>query len=176
MTDRSAILLDAAIELLRDGQVVTLDSVAKEVGLSKAGVVHHFPTKQALMLGVVDRVADGWEAALHAETGPDAGPIERLRIYVDYVLRTDFDGGDLALLADPHLRAELAARWAERLAPWTDTDTVSDPAGRARLQSARLIADGLWADSAIGLLTMTADERDRVRDLALGLIDAAVGR
>src|SRR5699024_12701509 len=81
-----------------------------------------------------------------------------------------------ALVADAHLRAELAARWAERRAPWTDTDTVADPAGRARLQSARLIADGLWADSAIGLLTMTADERDRVRDLALGLIDAAAGR
>lgn len=156
--------------------MVTLDSVATAVGLSKAGVVHHFATKEVLMVAVVDRVADGWEAALRAEVGDDPGPVDRLRTYVDYVLRTDFDGGDLALLADPHLREVLAERWAARIAPWTDTDAATDPADRARLQSARLIADGLWADSAMGLLTMTADERERVRALALGLIDAAVAR
>ena len=59
VTARPSSLLDAAVDLLRGGHVVTLDSVATAVGLSKAGVVHHFATKEVLMVAVVDRVADG---------------------------------------------------------------------------------------------------------------------
>ena len=93
-------LLDDAIAVLRRGGVVTIDSVASEAGMSKAGVVHHFSSKEALMVGVVNRVMDLWEGQLAATIGEVTDPVERLRAYVDFEVLSDFDGGDLALLAE----------------------------------------------------------------------------
>ena len=40
-------ILDDAIEVLRRGEPFTIDAVAREAGLTKPGVVHHFETKEA---------------------------------------------------------------------------------------------------------------------------------
>ena len=167
-------LLDDAIAVLRRGGVVTIDSVASEAGMSKAGVVHHFSSKEALMVGVVNRVMDLWEGQLAATIGEVTDPVERLRAYVDFEVLSDFDGGDLALLADVKLRDTLAAQWRERLRPWFGEDAPGDAGQRAALQSARLIADGAWTDQALGLLSMTGEQRALVRGIAQRLIDEGV--
>ena len=166
-------LSDCAIEILQRGGVVTIDSVASEAGMSKAGVVHHFPTKEALMLGLIDRVMDLWEASWrHSRSLKD--PVERLRTYVNFSLVADFDGGDLALLADVKLRDVLASRWRDRMQPWFGVDAPGDPAQKASFQAARLIADGAWTNQALGLVTMTAEERTHLRTIAQRLIDEGV--
>ncbi|PCE43414.1 TetR family transcriptional regulator, partial [Acinetobacter baumannii] len=48
-------ILELAIAVLRRGEPLTLDAVAKEVGLTKAGLVHHFRTKEVLAEAVGDR-------------------------------------------------------------------------------------------------------------------------
>jgi AcrR family transcriptional regulator len=164
-------LLDDAISVLRRGGVVTIDSVATEAGMSKAGVVHHFPTKEALMVGVVDRVLDRWEAQLAAIAKGSSDPIERLRAYVDLGVLSDFDGGDLALLADVKLRDTLTSQWQQRLRPWFGEDAPGTGAQTASLRAARLIADGAWTDQALGLLTMTGEQKALVRSIAQRLID-----
>lgn len=164
-------LLDDAISVLRRGGVVTIDSVASEAGMSKAGVVHHFPSKEALMVGVVDRVLDLWEDELTEAIGGDADPVERLRAYVDLGVLSDFDGGDLALLADVKLRDTLAAQWQKRLRPWFGEGASGTSAQKASLQAARLLADGAWTDQALGLLTMTGEQKALVRSIAQRLID-----
>lgn len=167
-------LSDCAIEILQRGGVVTIDSVASEAGMSKAGVVHHFPTKEALMLGLIDRVMDLWEGQLAGTVGASKDPVERLRTYVNFSLVADFDGGDLALLADVKLRDVLASRWRDRMQPWFGVDAPGDPAQKASFQAARLIADGAWTNQALGLVTMTAEERTHLRTIAQRLIDEGV--
>lgn len=164
-------LLDDAISVLRCGGVVTIDSVASAAGMSKAGVVHHFPSKEALMVGVVNRVLDIWEDQLNAATKGSTDPVERLRAYVDLGVLADFDGSDLALLADVKLRDTLAALWQERLRPWFGEDAPGTPAQKASLQAARLIADGAWTDQALGLITVTDEQKTLVRSIAQRLID-----
>lgn len=39
-------IIIAAKELIKNGETVSLDSVARTIGLTKAGLVHHFPTKK----------------------------------------------------------------------------------------------------------------------------------
>ncbi|MGW7289530.1 TetR/AcrR family transcriptional regulator [Streptomyces sp. NPDC054847] len=70
MRDR---LLDAVERLLVKGgaDAVRLDAVAAEAGVSKGGLLHHFPSKRALVEGVVQRLVDRFEAVL---PGPDAPP------------------------------------------------------------------------------------------------------
>lgn len=52
-------ILDAAQRVaLRDGSAhLTIDSVARESGLSKGGVLYHFPSKEALLEAMVERLA-----------------------------------------------------------------------------------------------------------------------
>lgn len=59
--DCSAVL-DAAEEVvLRDGiGRLTLDAVARETRLSKSGLLHHFPSKEALVDALVDRKVNEW--------------------------------------------------------------------------------------------------------------------
>ncbi len=164
-------LLNEAISLLRDGTPLTIDALAKRVGLTKPGVIHHFPSKEALMVALIEQVTDSWEEQIRPMLVGESTPANRLRAYVHSALSGDFDGGDLVLLADMRLRDRLCALWSERLAPWFGADISATSVQRAALQSARLIADGAWFDQGLGIVTMTDDERAAVREVALRLVD-----
>ena len=152
-------ILDCAREVLRRGDSLTMDSVASEVDLTKAGVVHHFGSKEVLMLAVLDHLLDRWEGELNARAGDGAGPRERLRAYVEYTLLSDMDTSDLALLADPKLFDTLSNRWSERMDGWFGK--MQDP----RLVTARLVADGAWIDRCLDLLHV--EEADRIATVEL---------
>lgn len=61
MRDR---LLNAAERVVsRDGvKNCTLEAVAQEAGVSKGGLLYHFPSKSALITGVVERLAERCES------------------------------------------------------------------------------------------------------------------
>lgn len=167
-------ILEAASMGMREGESVSLDSVARRVGLTKAGVMHYFRTKEALMLGLVDHVAARWEAQLGsflADPIGDASPEALIRAYVDYALGTDFDDTDVVMLSDPRLREPLAQRWREHAERWTDLPTDMPAEKRARLLAARLIADGAWFASATNVLAPTRAEREHVRAIAYQLLE-----
>lgn len=56
----AADLLDAAIRvLIREGMgALTLDAVAREAGVSKGGLTHHYATKDALVAAMLEHFAD----------------------------------------------------------------------------------------------------------------------
>ncbi|MGP6206270.1 TetR/AcrR family transcriptional regulator [Microbacterium sp. F2] len=164
-------LLDSAIAVLRRGENLTIDAVAREAGLTKPGVVHHFSTKEALTVAVVDRLIDRWESDLRTRASDEASSVNKLRAYVDYALTGTFDQSDLALLADVNLRDRLCALWAERLDPWFGSTIEADAASRASLRAARLLADGAWFNAALGIPTVLDDERTALHSIALQLIN-----
>lgn len=53
-------ILQAAQDVLHNHGVrgLTLDKVAKQAGVSKGGLIHHFPSKDALLLAMLDFVFD----------------------------------------------------------------------------------------------------------------------
>ncbi|MCT2058407.1 TetR/AcrR family transcriptional regulator [Dietzia cinnamea] len=157
-------ILDAALDVLRSGVSLTLDAVAREAGLTKPGVVHHFATKEALSLAVLDHLLDRWEQELRARAGEDASAGDRLRAYAEHTLLGDMDAADLALLADPKLRDKLSARCSERMSEWFGDSR--DP----RLVAARLVADGAWIDRCLGLLDLDETERADTAALVASLI------
>lgn len=73
-------ILDAAFELFAtDGvRATTIAAVAERVGLSEAGLLHHFPSKDALLLAVLSRADTSFpeEETWVAEPG---GGLESLR-------------------------------------------------------------------------------------------------
>ena len=66
-------LLDAAHRVMqRDGAGnLTLDGVAREAGVSKGGLLYHFPSKNDLLRAVVRHGMEETEAAWERALGPD---------------------------------------------------------------------------------------------------------
>ena len=61
-------ILKAALEVVRrsGAQSLTMDAVAEESGFSKGGVLYNFPTKDALITGMVEFLAGQFEAEVSA--------------------------------------------------------------------------------------------------------------
>jgi AcrR family transcriptional regulator len=167
-----AAILDAAMALIRGGASISLESTARAAGLTKPGLMYHFPTKEALMTALVDALVDGYEVDLVAHL-PSGSPTveERLSAYVDWALTAHIDRADLVMFTDPRLRDRLTARWTERMRPWVDIPDDLPDGLRARLLAARLLADGSWFADASGVFPLTPQERRQVRGVARDLLE-----
>lgn len=80
-------ILDAAIRVVhRDGVTgITFESVAAEAGLTRGGMLYHFPSRDALLLGIHEHLANQWEALLEKVAGKpahEASAEERFAAYV----------------------------------------------------------------------------------------------
>src|SRR5699024_10035484 len=51
------------------GVTISLESVALQAGITKPGLMYHFPSQEALMLGLVDQAAEHWSWLLRNHTG-----------------------------------------------------------------------------------------------------------
>ena len=127
-------LLDVAGELVTESGVMalTLDAVAKRAGVSKGGLLHHFPSKHALLMAMVEDISSRFmgQVAEQARDDPDAHG-RSARAYV----RTVVDEPDqeirrwgalsAAFMSDPSLMEDWRARLAELRA--VDTAEAADP-------------------------------------------------
>ncbi|MHB1229712.1 MAG: TetR family transcriptional regulator C-terminal domain-containing protein [Halothiobacillus sp.] len=82
---RTKILLAAAAEIHRQGfQAASIAHILADTGLTKGALYHHFPSKQALGLAVVDEVVlIGLEARLLTPLREADEPLDTLLAYMD---------------------------------------------------------------------------------------------
>lgn len=141
-------LLDCAAKLaLEQGlAAVTVQAVSLAAGVTKGALFHHFPSKQALVEGVVADLIAQLDADIDAAMAKDPLPYGRYtRAYVDITLHDPMmkEGSQwaalhISILAEPALRRMVSDWFAERLYRHRDTD------GDADLEFVRLAADGAW--------------------------------
>ena len=75
---REAICQAAIRTVTRDGMLaMTLDNVAKEAGISKGGVMYHFPTKEHLVTATLTYYAELAERVLMSRVANDPQPRRR---------------------------------------------------------------------------------------------------
>ncbi|MDO5633252.1 MAG: TetR/AcrR family transcriptional regulator [Micrococcus sp.] len=164
MASSRTLILDAALEVLRDpsGPALSFESVARVAGLSKPGLMYHFPTKDSLVRGVLVHVADRWEAELSRlldKPLSSASAEERVAAYVEFAAGTVHDPADVAVCFNAHYRIDLAEIWEHRLRPWVALDEEVSDERRGRLEAARLAADGYWYAIASGVLQPAPSDR-----------------
>ncbi|MFF1905053.1 TetR/AcrR family transcriptional regulator [Kitasatospora sp. NPDC058218] len=168
-------LLDAVERLLVRGglDAVRLDAVAEEAGVSKGGLLHHFPSKRALVQGVVERLADRFEAVL---PGPGAPPGAFALAWLEASIPEESPAGDtsgadqvpVALLAaagGPELLDVLRARyerWQRRL-----TEDGLDPAVATLV---RMAVDGWWSARLLDLSPPHDGLHRELRNLLVELV------
>jgi AcrR family transcriptional regulator len=175
LSTREAILRAADRVVVEEGvSGMTLEAVAREAGVSKGGLLYHFPSKEALIGGMIGRLIEGFEAALSRELrkGRGAGGGRWTRAYARASFAEDrwylqVSAGLLAGVAeDPTLLDPLrrsfqdGQRWAER-------DGI-DPAVATLV---RLAADGLFFAELLGFAPPEGALRKQVLGALLSLTE-----
>ncbi|GAA1322732.1 TetR/AcrR family transcriptional regulator [Brachybacterium rhamnosum] len=144
-------LLDALEGLLIDDgeRAATLDAVAARAGVSKGGLLYHFPSKTALFDGLAGRLRDLAAADLElmasAPDGPSAYYV-RSSVWEDTAFdRTLVAASRLSWTEDAPVRrafADVRASWLALI-----LEEVGDPAAAEAIM---LIGDGLYYNAVLG--------------------------
>jgi AcrR family transcriptional regulator len=157
-------ILDAAERvILRDGaSKLTVDAVLSAAKVSKGGFFYHFPTKDALLDGLVRRVDDQWLAAVErARQQEPAGPGQFTRALV----RSFFDCPVIRDRKSRKLVAALAALSVEHPQLFRRTRQTyqaifraleKDGIGLGRALTIFAALDGLCVAQVFGLYRLTA--------------------
>lgn len=168
-------ILDAAVRVVdRDGITgVTFDAVSVESGITRGGMLYHFPSRDALLQGIHQHLADQWEASLENTAGKpmkSTNPEERAVAYARTALRSA-TRSELLFLLQSSTNLEFNAPWEgviDRWAPAAPSD-VNDPASLARFV-ARLAADGLWVYESLSSRPLTPEIRQAVAEHLAGVM------
>jgi AcrR family transcriptional regulator len=162
-------ILDAYADLLiTDGErQATLEAVAARAGVSKGGLLYHFPSKDQLAVGLCDRLAT--LAALDAELmrTDEEGPARY------YVRSSEYANTplDRALVAVSRLRqsGDSRARAAIEAASGEWLAILHDVLGDLHVARAvKLIGDGLYYNAlnrAVGGQPTTADDCEKLLEV-----------
>lgn len=105
---RDTVLKAASQIIARSGiGAFTIEAVAQEAGVTKGGVLHHFPSKEALIDGLIDQVTAEFNSRVMAEleAEPEGQPGRWLRAYI----RAIFSVQDEEINLMPALAAVVAA-------------------------------------------------------------------
>jgi AcrR family transcriptional regulator len=163
--------LDATIHILRErgGHALTLDAVAKQAEVSKGGLLHHFATKEALVLAVVRHLYGLFERQVRAHYDSDPQPVGRwLRAYV----RASFDPFPVSLQAltglFPYVNeyALLQETTQEDLDRW-EARLASDGVSPVRAAIIRMACDAHWMEEAVR--ASSSVNAELVRDALLAM-------
>lgn len=176
------VILDAVIAVLstRGSDALSIRNVAAEAGVSVGSVQHHFPTKDALIVGAMTAVNERFRARTRTLLEAEESPEARLRVFcVEISCVTD------AGLADAVVWTSFAARAstdsdirAIHATDWARTEDVL-----LRLLVAAFPHSSVTADDAALVLAVTdgiavaraAEQSERMTtERALRLIDATL--
>ncbi|MDL4775219.1 TetR/AcrR family transcriptional regulator [Actinomadura xylanilytica] len=113
--ERRNALVQAAYQCLAEGgfERLRMRDVAAQVGIDHSSIHHHFPTKQDLVVAVVDYATGQFRST----TPPDGGPVERLRDHLATLRQKIADQPELHIvLRELDLRARRDSELREIIA------------------------------------------------------------
>ncbi|MCM3698906.1 TetR/AcrR family transcriptional regulator [Paenibacillus macerans] len=148
------VILQAAAKVARESGVehVTLDAVAQEAGVSKGGLLYHFPNKEELISGMVKQYSDDFVGSVRTRADKDPGEKGKwIKAYIETTHDSVQNENDMtialstALFTNPHLLGEMQAEYS-LLQKSIEHDGL-DPVVSTLF---RLAADGLWFAEMFG--------------------------
>jgi AcrR family transcriptional regulator len=172
------LIVDAAEDVVAEAGAshMTLEAVAGRAGMSKGGLLHHFPTKEALLEAMIGRLIEKREESRKKLLNdlPDS-PTRELKAYIMAGLvrdrKTERVGAPiLAVLAhDPKLAEPIREVIKERYAEF-----VSKGVKFERAIVFALAADGLLFHEIVATSPFTVEQRRRVVEELLKIVDEGV--
>ena len=163
---RREILLAANRIVLEQGvERLTLQETAREAGISKGGLLYHFPTKEALIVGMVqlylDRFTGDFTASAEAEGLGVPGRWNRSYLEVTFSDNQRTPHLNTGLLAAIGTEPRLLAPVQDRFAEWVEL-LGEDGIDPVTATIVRLVADGLWLVELFGLASPDEKMKSKV--------------
>lgn len=166
MQTRETVLKAAAQVIASQGvNAFTIEAVAQQAGVTKGGVLHHFPSKEDLMNGLIDQVIEAFNARLLEElkAEPPEQPGRWLRAYIRTVFFTDYQDKNLipalaAAVAADHRTLEHIRRSFEQ----SQRAAVQDGIDPIQATIIRLAVDGLVFTRALGVDVLDSETSEKV--------------
>jgi|GEM_PF-387610 len=157
---RAAVLEAAAEAMTERGTGVSLEQIAKRAGVTKGGLLHHFPSKEALIVAMVEDAHQRLRSSVLAHLDlSENTPGKLLRAYV----RALTSGSEDALryfTASPAwagiYQIPQVAQAAEAEAQWWAENLAADGLEPKRIHIAQRAAEGVAAAVAYGDETLEA--------------------
>lgn len=168
---RRRILAAANRVILRDGPSdFTFEAIVRETGISKGGVLYHFPNKEALVAGMVKAFFENLQQDLSRRSGDDTYTGSLSRAYVGSAFEPEaylleVNAGTLAAIATSPELLKPAREWVNAFQAQLERDGL-DPVTATLV---RLATDGLWYNEMFGLSGVSAEIRNALRQRLLAL-------
>lgn len=163
-------ILGAAAQIVsaQGSDALTLEAVARVAGVSKGGLLYHFPGKEALIVGMVEHLLDEFDTAIQhelaAEAAGQAGRWTRAFVRATFLPEQQQRDTSAALLAAVAANPELLAPMRARYESW-QAQIDADGLGPARGLMVRLALDGLWFSDLLGFAPPDPAQRALLRNL-----------
>jgi AcrR family transcriptional regulator len=172
-----AALLDVALDIIRERGVgaVTYEALADRSGLSKGGVLYHFPNREEMNRAIREHVRSRYRDARHAATEalPES-PSRNLKGWAIAALhnRSRLDVVSAKIMSSGLWNSEEGlAHHRERF------EQISHGVGFDRAALVYLATEGLWFLELLGFAPFTEKQRQRVVLMLLSVADGAeIGR
>ncbi|WP_211746162.1 TetR/AcrR family transcriptional regulator [Paenibacillus sp. Marseille-Q4541] len=160
---RNLILSAASLIVNKQGvEKLTLEAVAKEAGISKGGLLHHFPNKEALLKAMVEELTNGFVADVQNRANADT--IEKgkwSRAYLQSTLGDLKEETSTALTTSFFTNKDLLGELQNQYSIWQknlENDGI-DPVDASII---RLVADGLWFSELFGIGKIDDELREKI--------------
>lgn len=150
---------------------MTLESVAKEAGVSKGGLLYHFPNKDALIESMIEHMVQGHTERIRKEYEQDDFGTNQGR-WLRALTRTNFQSEDLelsagltaAVLLQPDL-LEVNRRAYETRQTLIEQDGVDV----VWANIIRLVGDGIWFSELLGFAPPRESLKTQILERLLSL-------
>ncbi|MFM9925406.1 TetR/AcrR family transcriptional regulator [Variovorax sp. H27-G14] len=167
-------ILEAALALVQEigATELTLDAVAERAGVSKGGLLYHFPFKEELLTAANEAIARKLADARNAEALKL--PESPSRALKAYVLASVYNSGDndkitTKMLAAGSMLKESAdpirRYWQQRF------PEISEGSGFDRGALVHAATEGLWFMEMLKLSPFSSEQRARLIELILEIAD-----
>ena len=168
-------ILIAAEEIVQEGGAgkLTLDAVAKRAKVSKGGLMHHYPTKEALLEAMVQRMLESYsEKKARESTAFPKTPVGELKAGLQTGMTLDpqfikVSAGLLAAAAnDPKLLEPVRAFYRDHFQNLAKSEIRFELAALLFLAS-----DGVYLLDLLGLLPLSRPQRENIQKEMMRLAD-----
>ncbi|MCC7463761.1 MAG: TetR/AcrR family transcriptional regulator, partial [Gammaproteobacteria bacterium] len=143
---------------------LTLETVAHSAGISKGGLLYHFPSKEALLTALIRRYCDSIQGCIEsARNGISADPTRELQALVAGILGNDEHCRALGavLLAIAATDTDLLETIRERIADHT-RGLAASGGNFARAAAVALAIDGMKMRESLRISTFTPEQRTAI--------------
>ncbi|MTI79710.1 MAG: TetR/AcrR family transcriptional regulator [Firmicutes bacterium] len=162
---RETILKAASHIVQSDGILeLTLEATAKLAGISKGGLLYHFPSKEDLIKGMVSHLIQSYIDNI--KKGAEQDTLDKGKWTRSFIKETFNQGSsnqemNAGLLAAVAYNPELLKPIQEAYSEW-EMKIEDDGLDKTNATILRLAVDGLWFSELFGLAPLSDDLRENV--------------